>query len=153
MRPAPLFVAVAATLFCSQAPAAPAPQKLPRYGVFVYSSLCTEKESGDAAGYRLTLMRYGDGDHIVFEWSEGGLYEASGYKVALDEKTSRISFTVDTPGAPQEPAYTHSYSGTISSEALEIRDNAAIPGRADRVPRARDLSRKMDSCPERKGPP
>src|SRR5438309_646053 len=85
---------LAVILICGSAFAA----QLPRYGMFVYSNLCFEKESGDAKGYRLTLLRYGDGDHIVFEWSEGPLYEAAGYKVHIDERAGQIAFGVDVPG-------------------------------------------------------
>src|SRR5256885_4817519 len=70
---------------------------LPRYGIFVYGNMCIEKESGDAAGRRLTLMRYGDGDHVLFQWSEGPAYQAVGAKVAIDRTGSHISFSVDFP--------------------------------------------------------
>ena len=138
--------AVAATAIWAASNAAAAPAKpLPRYGVFVYSNLCTEKESGDAAGSRLTLLRYGDGDHVLFEWSEGPRVEAAGYKVKFDASTGELTFEVDIPGAPPEPQYSQSYTGKVSQDAIALRSNSG-PERTYRLPRLYDFSRKTGIC-------
>jgi hypothetical protein len=58
---------------CTSAHAGP----LPRYGLFVYSSLCWEKESGDADGARLILVRVPGSDSARISYTgEGGMDEA-----------------------------------------------------------------------------
>lgn len=54
----------------------PAPshaKPLPRYGTFVYSDLCWEKESGDASGARFELTRTRAGIRLTFEYGAGPL--------------------------------------------------------------------------------
>lgn len=116
---------------------------LPRYGVFVFGSMCTAPYSGDAAGYRLTLMRYGDGDHVLFQWSEGPAVEAAGYKVRIDNAGSHISFSVDIPGTPAGPQNTQDFSGDISEEAVTLSGGYVSPGR---LPRVRNLAVRKTIC-------
>jgi hypothetical protein len=53
------------------APAVAAP--LAAHGVFVFSSLCFNPESGDPVGYRLKLTRGPKGDSALFEYGNGPL--------------------------------------------------------------------------------
>src|ERR1019366_9342908 len=87
--------------------------KMTRYGEFVYSSLCMEKESGDAAGYRIKLLRSEKGDNLYFEWSEGPLFGPRlASKLTIDPRTSKITFTVPADA----PAGIKTYKGEISQE-------------------------------------
>ena len=122
-----------ALLFSERAESAP----LPRVGVFVYSSLCTKQQSGDAAGYRLVVLRFGDGDRVFFDWSEGPLYSAEADKVTVDGSGTKISFMVQIPGTT-EPVYASSFAGEISTEAAVIN--------GVRVPRLYDLSQSTGRC-------
>src|SRR5256885_16038366 len=91
---------------------------LPRYGIFVYGSMCIEKESGDPAGRRLTLMRYGDGDHVLFQWSEGPACQAVGAKVAIDRTGSHISFRGAFPSP--EPPFKQSHTGENPTQPVTL---------------------------------
>ena len=55
------------------APAIASAKALPRYGTFVYSSLCWEKESGDAGGVRFALTRSRKGASLLYEYGNGPL--------------------------------------------------------------------------------
>lgn len=149
MRLTPLLSGIAVAIFLSgNVPAAP--QALPRYGVFIYSDLCWGRESGDAAGYRVTLIREGDRDRLEFEWSEGPLYGGLGYGVKLDPQTSRMTFSVNMNlGVGAEDF--EDYSAEVSEAELVLHVPRAFPPGAPehvyRLPRVRDLSRKMGYCP------
>jgi hypothetical protein len=119
-------------------------QVLPRYGIFVFSNLCLEP-SGDVAGYRLTLVRLGDGDHILLEWSEGPKVEAAGYVVKVDDRTSRLSFMVDLPGAASKPPFQYSYTGEISRDVILLKKSDE-PGPGNRLLRINDMSGKPGVC-------
>jgi hypothetical protein len=79
---------------------------LPRYGTFVYSDLCWEKESGDAAGSRFRLSRTRKGARLDYEYGNGGLNSArikslriEGNKLEAEAETGdgslRFSATLD----------------------------------------------------------
>ena len=55
------------------APAAASAKALPRYGTFVYSSLCWSKDSGDASGIRFALSRGRKGASLAYEYGNGPL--------------------------------------------------------------------------------
>lgn len=117
---------------------------LPRYGVFVFGSMCTEPYSGDAAGLRLTLMRYGDGDRVLFQWSEGPEVEALGDKVQVNEAGSHISFSVSVPGT-SDPADTQTLNGEISAEAVTLVGGYSASAGV-RLPRVRDVGARKAIC-------
>lgn len=75
-------------LLLALAPAAASASPLPRYGTFVYSSLCWEKESGDASGVRFALTRGRAGDTLVYEYGNGPL-EGARIKSLSPETGSR----------------------------------------------------------------
>ncbi|MDB5756399.1 MAG: hypothetical protein JWR56_2827, partial [Massilia sp.] len=61
------FISVVMALcFCNGLAAA---KSLPRYGVFVYSNFCVSPMSGDLGGDRITLLRFADGDTLVYEYT------------------------------------------------------------------------------------
>jgi hypothetical protein len=143
------------TLFCGAIYPAYA-AKLPRYGVFVYSSVCTEEQSGDAAGYRAVLVRDGDGDVPYWYWSEGPMEgPAQAHPLALDDKTSAIKFSVDMGSDIAEDSAGHrsvenpfiqSFLGPISDDALTLSLNGAKSQRNITIPRLRDFSHKTEGC-------
>lgn len=117
---------------------------LPPYGVFVFGSMCTAPYSGDASGHRLTLMRYGDGDHVLFQWSEGPAFDGIGYAVKIDG-FGHISFSVDEPGYGQSvPLDTQSYTGQISAEAVTL--SGGYSSEKFTLPRVRDLAAHKAIC-------
>ena len=124
-----------------------APRDALGYGAFVYSNLCWSKESGDAYGLRVSIIRYPDasGDHLLFEWSEGPLYERTGYKVRIDSEGSRISFEVNQDATMTMPDW-RTYTGEISNEAVILHANDA-PARIFRLSRVRDFAKENRVCP------
>jgi|SRR5215467_5244516 len=64
-------------------------RELPRYGVFVYSNLCTEAQSGDTAGNRITIFRYPYSDFLMFEYTEAALMWPLLGNPTIDSKTGR----------------------------------------------------------------
>ena len=117
--------------------------KLPRNGVFVFSSLCNEHESGDAAGYRIKLTRSAKGDSLYFEWSEGLLYgPALASNFVIDPKTSKITFTIPAHAPPNDLGEAESYSGQISTTAviLDGKEKYRV------VPRAKNSNGKIGPC-------
>jgi hypothetical protein len=75
------------------APAAASAKALPRYGTFVYSSLCWQKESGDASGVRFALTRDRKGASLAYEYGNGPLEGAriKSLKVADDRIEAEAS--------------------------------------------------------------
>jgi hypothetical protein len=118
-----------------------------KLGVFVYSNLCWSQQSGDAAGLRITIVRYADPsrDHVLFEWSEGPLYERTGYKVRIDPAMSRISFEVDQDATMTMPDW-QTYTGEFSADALTLR-SSSNPARTYRLPRVQNFSQEDRRCP------
>ena len=84
---------------------------LPARGVFVYSNLCTEPESGDTAGHRIVLVQL-DGDMIVnYEWGgEGPLEGATAVTSRLDHRSGALQFEIRT-----DDGKTQAIRGTIST--------------------------------------
>jgi hypothetical protein len=66
-------VKLALAALLALAPAAATAKALPRYGTFVFSNLCWEKESGDAGGVRFALTRTRKGVSLVYEYGNGPL--------------------------------------------------------------------------------
>ncbi len=64
---------------------------LPRYGTFVYSSLCGDPV-GDIGGYSLTLRRTPKGDELDYTYGAGPLFGSSvrDLKVRSDHLTARV---------------------------------------------------------------
>jgi len=110
----------------------------PSRGEFIYSSLCWGKESGDASGYRVRLVRTDQGDQLYLEWSEGPLVGPRlAVDLKIDPKTSDISFAIPLNFPPPEDNFDR-YTGHIS-----IR-NIVLNGR--KVPRAKTATAKLGVC-------
>jgi hypothetical protein len=85
---------------------------LPRYGVFVYSDLCIEPQSGDVAGNRVSLLRYSDVDKLIFEYTEGALMAPLfADKMAIDYTAGALAFEV------REDSQTVTFRGTVTDDA------------------------------------
>jgi hypothetical protein len=129
----------AAALLCTGAPALGTP--LPREGVFVYSSLCREKESGDAAGFRIVLFHSSDRDQLSLEWSEGPLYGPTlAGNVKLDPLTSKLTFTIPQASAPTGDPPLDNYEAEITSESVLLKLVGAADRRGHAIPRVRGFA-------------
>src|ERR1051326_3544359 len=137
-----LTLSIVALLMFTTGPASAA-QAMPRYGVFIYSDLCVGRQSGDPSGFRVTLIREGDGDRLEFEWTEGPLYGGPGYGVKLDPNTQRLTFSVNMNVAGGAEDF-QDYSAEISDDELVL--NSTRGHTAFHLPRVRDLSRKPQPC-------
>jgi hypothetical protein len=86
-------------LALSAAPALAGP--LPRYGLFVFSTLCWEEESGDAAGGRLILLRLPGSESARISYTlDGPLDEIPVDDLKIDDKSGHISFRYRSPYDP-----------------------------------------------------
>jgi hypothetical protein len=137
--------------------AAPPSAKLPRYGIFIYSSICTE--AGNTAGNHVVLIRDGDRDILYWYWSEGAMKgPAEAKPLAIDDKTGAIKFSVDTAAplddsakaAPAKPAPAlaekpslANYQGSITEDAITLVQDTA---QAITIPRVKDFSKKAGPC-------
>lgn len=130
---------------------------LPRYGTFLYSSLCVERQSGDAAGFRITLQRSTKEDSLSFEWSEGPLFgPMRASNLTIDPKTLRIAFTIPAHTPPSDIPISESYSGVISDQAVTLQQSGygdkrnLTPYRpAIVIPRVKDAGREDAPCKTR----
>jgi hypothetical protein len=78
-----------------------------------YSSLCTEAESGDAAGYQIMMDETASPPSVSFDWSEGGLMEpVKASDVSYDRQSGALRFNADANGR------TVSFSGRIAGPQL-----------------------------------
>jgi hypothetical protein len=115
--------------------------KLVRDGVFLYSNLCVERESGDASGYRVKLMRATEGDRLYLDWSEGGLYGPMlAQNLTIDPRTADITFTIPANTPPSDMPDAKIYHGKISNEAV-ILDGITVP-------RVKAFDDKIGRCKE-----
>ena len=79
----------------------------------IYSSLCTEAESGDVAGYQIVIAKSASPPSVTFQWSEGGLMEpVMASAVAYDVRSGALRFTANANGRAS------SFSGRISGARL-----------------------------------
>jgi hypothetical protein len=135
---------MAALLMSAIAPLHATP--LPGEGVFVYSSLCRERESGDAAGYRIVLFHSPGRDNLSLEWSEGPLYGPTlAGNVKFDSQTSKLTFTIPQAGVPPGDPAQDFYEAEISSESITLTDVNTVNRRAHLIPRVQGFGR-MGPC-------
>ena len=84
-----LAITLAASAGCAAAgPAQP----------MTYSDLCTERQSGDIAGRRISLQPGAQGYHVRYEYTEGALMApVESDRVQYDPADGRLTFTATTP--------------------------------------------------------
>ncbi len=108
---------------------------LPRYGLFVYSSLCWEKQSGDANGGRFILVRVPGSDFAEVNYTgEGGLDGAPAEDLKID-KDGRVSFRYLSqydPVSGRSNVYV-TVTGTLSAESFVQTGRDGNPVRTPRV--------------------
>ena len=123
-----------------------AAKPLPRYGLFVFSSLCWERESGDADGARLILVRLPGSDFARFSYTgEGPLNEAPIEDLHIDGKSGRISFRYLTqydPVSNKSNVYV-SEEGIVSAEGF---DQKGVDGNMHRMPRVIPSQKAIPVC-------
>ena len=120
---------------------------LPGEGVFVYSSLCRERESGDAAGFRMVLFHSPGHDQLSLEWSEGPLYGPTlAGNVRFDPRTSKLTFTIPQASAPPGDPAQDFYGADVSLESIILRDVNAASRRAHIVPRVQGFGGRIGPC-------
>jgi hypothetical protein len=126
-----LVLGLSIACLCGSAQATP----LPRYGLFVFSNLCSEPESGDVNGGRLILVRVPGSDSARISYTgEGGLDEAPAEDVQIG-KDGRISLRYLSQYdavTGRSNAYV-TVTGTISAEAFEQTAKDGKPFRTSRV--------------------
>ncbi len=129
-------ILAATVLVASSAAIAKAP---PRYGALVYSNVCAEPQSGDIGGTRITLLRLGDGDRVIYESTDGAvMWPIFAARAKVDSRAGTISFEV------RPEADTLTFAGKFT-EAVLI---GTFGGNAEsvRLPRIANLSRPLPNC-------
>jgi hypothetical protein len=130
-----LGCAVAVTPLAGQADA-----KSPtRYGALVYSDLCYDPPSDDMGGTRITLLRFHDGDKILYENTEGAVnWPVFAADAKVNAKTAALSFEVKTSEE------TLTFKGTFDDRVL----TGTLSGRSQplRLRRIGDFGQPAPKC-------
>ena len=118
---------------------------LPRYGLFVFSSLCTDHVTSDLNGDRLVLVRLALHDVGYLEWSDGSLSSAPLQALKIDDKSGRISFRYlrDYDDASGKSNVLKSVASTISAESVGLM---SWDGKPFRLKRLENLGQKLPIC-------
>jgi hypothetical protein len=117
---------------------------LPRYGLFLFSSLCADPQGGDLGGAELVVMRTPAHDAIIFSYGAGPLFGTAVEKLAIvgDKLTAKLS-----PGEGGSATLT----AILSAERAEARasfDGAPARGKESDRPltRVTNFSRALPVC-------
>jgi hypothetical protein len=112
---------------------------LPRYGTFTYSSLCWDKEGGDAGGVRFALTRSRTGVSLVYEYGNGPLEGARitrltvlGDRIEAEASTSDGDITLSAELGPKRARYAGPFAGK--------------PGEARLIKRIKRFKQKIPAC-------
>ena len=112
----------------------------PARRVWLFSSMCTEPQSGDTAGYMIGVTPSASAPLVTFGWSEGGpMTPVRARHATLDQRTGALSFEARVDSRRV------SFSGGISPErllgTLIWRGNVSSAERQEtvRLTRVRDL--------------
>jgi hypothetical protein len=82
--------------------------------VAIYSSLCSEAQSGDTAGYQIEIDQSDSPPSVSFDWGEGGLMgPARASDVSFDRRSGAVRFDADANGRAV------SFSGTMSGQQID----------------------------------
>ena len=122
-----------------------APRAQPRYGVFVYSNLCVQADSGDLGGERISLHRFAEGDALVYESTAGALgWPVVASEVNIDPGMRALYFTLQ---APEEAPRTVSGKFSRDGQSLTLDggycSDASIPRL---LPKVTDFGRPLKTC-------
>ena len=121
------------------------PREAARHGVFVYSDLCVNPDSGEGGGQRISLLRFAEVDTVVYEFTAGSLsWPVLASDVNIDPPMGALYFTVQTADGEQR---------TISGKLSRDRQSLTLAGgycANDAVPiklaRVTDFSRTLKAC-------
>ncbi len=134
-----LALAAALWLIAGSESAAP----LPRYGVFVFSSLCEHADGGDISGSRMVLVRSRGWDQMLFDYGSGGLMGATVDRLSIDGDQLEAELS------PGEGGKAH-LRATLSAERAVIHfkfdDATSEEGSAWPLTRITDLGRPLETC-------
>lgn len=125
-------------------PAAAAP--LPRYGLFVFSTLCWEAESGDAAGQRLILLRLPGSESARISYTlDGPLDEIPVDGLKIVDKSGDISFRYRSPYDPvaDRSDVDVTVQGRVTAEGFF---QVGVDGRSHRLPRLLPPQKAIPVC-------
>lgn len=113
---------------------------LPRYGTFTYSSLCWEKESGDASGVRFELRRSHEGASLSYEYGNGPLEGArirtlkiTGDRIDAEASTDDGDLTISAILGPKRARLLGPYDGKHPGEPRVLK-------------RIKRLNQKIPTC-------
>ena len=116
-----------------------------RHGVFVYSDLCVNPDSGEGGGQRISLLRFAEVDTVVYEFTAGSLsWPVLASDVNIDPPMGALYFTVQTADGEQR-----TIEGKLSGDRQSLTlaggycANAAVPIKLARV---HDFSRTLKAC-------
>ena len=122
-----------------------APRGQPRYGVFVYSNLCVQADSGDLGGERISLHRFAEGDALIYESTAGALgWPVVASDVNIDPAMRAIYFTLQ---APEEAP--HTVGGKFSRDGQSLTLEGGYCGDASiprLLPKVTDFGRPLKAC-------
>lgn len=125
-------------------PAAATP--LPHYGLFVFSTLCWEAESGDAAGQRLILLRLPGSQSARISYTlDGPLDEVPVDDLKIDDKSGAISFRYRSPYDPttDRSDVDVTVQGRVSAEAFF---QVGVDGKSSSLPRLLPPQKAIPVC-------
>ena len=111
----------------------------PRYGMLVYSDLCYDPPSDDIGGTRITLLRFHDGDKILYENTEGAVnWPVFASNAKVDAKSGALTFELRTNEE------TLAFNGKFDDGVL----TGTLSGRNDPITldRVRNIGRDMPKC-------
>jgi hypothetical protein len=121
-------VKLALAALLALAPATASAKALPRYGTFAYSSLCWEKESGDASGVRFALTRGRKGASLIYEYGAGPLEGARikslkivGDRIDADASTNDGDLTIAAILGPKHAKLLGPFDGQHPGEPRTLR--------------------------------
>ena len=118
---------------------------LPRYGLLVFSGLCSDRMTNDLNGDRLVLVRLPLHDMGYLEWSDGSLSSAPLQDLKIDDKSGKISFRYlrDYDDDSRKSNALKSVASTISAESVNLM---SWDGKPFRLRRLQNLGEKFPIC-------
>ncbi|NRR32761.1 hypothetical protein HSX11_21570 [Oxalobacteraceae bacterium] len=137
--------ALAAPKAAQKAPRKGASTTLPRFGMLVFSDLCTHPESGEYGGQRITLQRFAEVDTVIYEFTAGGLsWPLVASEVTIDPRGRQMYFTVQAPDEEERII-----NGRLSDDGQALVLDGSYCGEAAvpmRLPLVKDFGRKAGNC-------
>jgi hypothetical protein len=131
-----LVLGMLAVMFTTSAHATP----LPRYGLFVFSSLCTDYMISDLNGDRLVLVRLPFHDFGYMEGGDGGFVSAPLQNLKIDDRNGGISFRY----RDEDSDKIKTVASTVTAENVGL---ISSDGKPFRLPRLWKADGETPVCP------